>query len=72
MNTEIIPHINALTSVRYDTVSMVQLFGFLVTAHGFLKLILPLTLEITSGGGRPFMQEGGANNHRCIQGVSRL
>jgi hypothetical protein len=67
MKTETIPDINALTSVRYDIVLMVQLFGFLVTVHSVLKVILPLALEITSGGGRPSSQEGGANNHCCIQ-----
>jgi len=61
---QIIPQIKVLTSVRYDIVLMVQLFGSLV--HSFLKFILPLTLEITRWGGRTSLQEGGANYHCCI------
>jgi len=66
MITKIIPQIQVLTSVRYDIVLMVQLFGSLVTVHSFLKLILPLTPEITRGGGGASLQEGGGNNHCCI------
>jgi hypothetical protein len=38
MNIKIIPHTNAMNSVRYDIILMVKLLELLVTLHSFLQL----------------------------------